>query len=330
MSPTRTHRGRVILAFALVYFFWGSTYLGIAIGVEHIGAALMAGTRFLTAGVFMLAWCGWSGRRVRLPGRDLARLAVIGVLLLSVSNVILAWAEEVVPTGLAALIVSITPLWFLVIETWILRGDRLSGRGMIGIPLGIAGIIILLWPKLHATSAIGRQQLFACLALLAGSLSWATGSVLSKRWQTSADPFTGSGWQMVFAGLVNLGVAGVAGDYTHSTWTASGIGAIAYLVVFGSWVGFSAYIWLLHNVSMPKVATYAYVNPVVAVVLGWMAWNGWLFVKPQVPEEMNGYILAGTAVIILGVALVTSAKVKTKAGATEPEPDLPAVESTGD
>ncbi len=317
MSPTR---GRVILAFALVYFFWGSTYLGIAVAVEHIGPAVMAGSRFLTAGVLMLAWCAMRGHRVAISGRDAFRLAIIGVLLLSIANVVLAWAEEIVPTGLAALIVSITPLWFLVIETWIMRGDRLSSRGMLGLPLGIAGIVILVWPKLHATTALGRRELLACLILPMASLSWATGSVLSKRWHTGTDPFTSSGWQMTFAGAVNLMVGGVLGEYSRSTWTWPGVGAIAYLIVFGSWVGFSAYIWLLHNVPTPKVATYAYVNPVVAVFLGWLVLH----------ERVDIYILAGSAVIVAGVALVTSAKVHTKSGLPSPESDLPAVESTGD
>ena len=135
-TAERQHRSRTILAFALVYFFWGSTYLGISIAVEKIGAPLMAATRFSIAGVLMLAWCALNGRRIAITARDALRLAVIGVLLLSIANVVLAWAEETVPTGLAALLVSVTPLWFLVIETWILRGDRLSRRGMVGLALG--------------------------------------------------------------------------------------------------------------------------------------------------------------------------------------------------
>jgi drug/metabolite transporter (DMT)-like permease len=320
MTLERRHRLRVYLAFALVYFFWGSTYLGIAIGVEHLGAELMAGTRFFTAGALMLLYCALSGRRVRISGRDAVRLAIIGILLLGVANTILAWAEKTVPTGLAALIVSITPLWFLIIETWILRGDHLSTRGLLGLPLGIFGIVVLLWPRLTATTALGRRELFACLALLVGSLAWSIGSVLSKRWQTSADPFVAAGWQMLFAGALNLAMAGVFGDYASALWTARGVAAIAYLIIFGSWVGFSAYIWLLQNVSTPKVATYAYVNPVVAVFLGWLILH----------ERVDGYILTGTLVVVAGVALVTSAQVKTRRGTRAPEPTLPAVESTGD
>ena len=310
----------MILAFALVYFFWGSTYLGIGIAVEHIPPELMAGTRFVIAGAGMLLWCALRGRTIRLGWQDALRAAVVGILLLSISNVILAWAEETLPTGLSALIVCLTPLWFMVIDTWILRGDHLSRRGMIGLPLGLVGMAVLLWPKLTATTALGRKELGASVALLGASVVWALGSVLSKRWQTKIDPFSASGWEMLFAGLVNVSVALLTGEQHEAVWTTRGLLAVFYLVVFGSWVGYSAYVWLLQNVSMPKVATYAYVNPVVAVFLGWLVLN----------ERVDRYIVAGSVVTLASVALVTSAKVRSRTGAVETEPTLPAVESAGD
>ena len=317
-APSR-RRFHVLLAFALVYVFWGSTYLGIRLAVESVPPALIAGARFFTAGVLMVAWCRWRGRAVRLTWREALQLALIGVLLLTTSNVVLAWAEQTVPTGLAALMVSITPLWFLIIESWLLRGDRIAHAGLAGLGLGICGIAVLLWPKLSSTTALGREQFFAALALIGASLSWAIGSVLSKRWQASVDPFVASGWEMVFAGAINLLIGAVLGETAHAHWNARGIGAIAYLVVFGSWVGFSAYIWLLNNVSIPKVATYAYVNPVVAVFLGWLVLH----------ERIDGYILAGSAIVVASVALTTSAKIKTPAGELA-SAALPEVESTGD
>jgi drug/metabolite transporter (DMT)-like permease len=317
MHQSEQHRWRVILAFLLVYVFWGSTYLGIAIGVKYVPPYLMTGSRFLTAGVLMLAYCWWTGRGIKVNQGQLIRLGIIGCLLLSVSNVLLAWAEEVVPTGLAALIVAITPLWFLVIDSFIFRGDRPSGKGYVGLALGIIGIAVLLWPKLMATTALGRKQFFAASMLIFGSLSWSLGSALSKRWQQGIDPFSASGWQMAIAGAVNLMVAAAFGEYGHAHWTPQAIGAIAYLIVFGSWVGFSAYIWLLQHVSMSKVATYAYVNPVVAVFLGWIV----------LYERVDAYILAGTAIVVISVALVTQAKVTTRA---ERERALPACEASAD
>ena len=318
MTHSEQHRWRVISAFLLVYIFWGSTYLGIGIGVKYIPPYLMTGVRFVIAGVLMLLYCWWTKRGIRVSVGQLARLGVIGCLLLSVSNVILAWAEQVVPTGLAALIVAITPLWFLVIDAFMFRGDRPSAKGYVGLALGIVGIAVLLWPKLMATTALGRQQFLAASALIFASFSWSMGSALSKRWQKGIDPFSASGWEMTIAGAVNLMVATAFGEFSHARWTAAGIGAIAYLVVFGSWVGFSAYIWLLQHVSMSKVATYAYVNPVVAVFLGWIALH----------ERVDAYILAGTAIVVISVALVTQSKVTTRA--EREEEALPACEVSAD
>jgi drug/metabolite transporter (DMT)-like permease len=297
---TQPEKYKVFLAFGLVYLFWGSTYLGINIAVRHIPPEVMTGIRFLIAGPLMLAWCRWRGRRVKIGRGDALRLAVIGVILLSVSNVTLSYSELVVPSGLASLLVALVPLWLLVIETWILRGDRLTRRGMMGLPLGVAGVAILLWPELNATSAMARRQLGWSLAVVFASLAWAVGSVISKRWHVQVDAFAASAWQMTFAGAVNLMMAGVLGEYARTQWTREGAAAVAYLIVFGSWVGFSAYIWLLQNVPLPKVATYAYVNPVVAVILGWLVLN----------ERVDFYILVGIAIVIAAVVLTTSAKVK--------------------
>jgi drug/metabolite transporter (DMT)-like permease len=322
MPHDRQHRLRVAFAFALVYVFWGSTYLGIRIAVEHLPPLLMTGTRFLIAGILMLAWCAMTGRRIRVTLAEGVRLGVIGALLLSIANPILARAEQVVPSGLAALIVSATPLWFLLIDTWLFRGDHVSRRGMIGLGLGIVGIVVLLWPQLRemSSSPLDRRVLLAALTLPLASLAWALGSALSKRWQEGIDAFSAAGWQMAIAGSMNLLMAFALGEPARAQWTGSGIGAIVYLIVFGSWVGYSAYIWLLQNVPMPKVATYAYVNPVVAVFLGWMLAH----------ETVDRYILAGSAIIVAAVALVTSAKVKSKTGVAVPEAELPAVEGTGD
>jgi len=311
------HRFRVIVAFALVYFFWGSTYLGIGIAVEHIPPFLMTGTRFLIAGVAMLAWCAARGRGIAISLGEGVRLGIIGCLLLSIANPVLARAEEIVPTGLAALILAITPLWFLVIDAWIMSGDHVPPRGLLGLGLGIVGVSVLLWPKLNSTTSLGHSEFLAALTLLGGSLSWALGSVLAKRWQMKVDPFSGSGWEMAIAGAVNLIAAFSFGDQHHAQWTPRGIGAIVYLVIFGSWVGYSAYIWLLQNVPVQKVATYAYVNPVVAVFLGWLVLH----------ERVDGYILAGSAIVVASVALVTSAKVRSKTGVEHVE-ELPACEST--
>jgi drug/metabolite transporter (DMT)-like permease len=311
-------------AFAAVYIFWGSTYMGIAVAVRDIPPVLMAGARFLIAGLVVLAFCAATGRKVAVNRRDFLHLSIVGLLLLSWANVVLAWAEQYVASGLAALIVSIVPLWFLVLDRAILRGPQPSPRALVGLALGIVGVVVLLWPKIATVRFGGTTiELMAAVALLFSSGAWALGSVLSKKWRWQVDPFTATGWQMAVAGAFNLLFATVLGDWGRADWTTPGLLAIGYLIVFGSWVGYTAYIWLLEHVSTSKVSTYAYVNPVVAVLLGW-AFLG---------ERITGYLIAGALIIVPAVALVTSAGAKTRpqpaAGpATLGKPGLPPVQAT--
>lgn len=314
----RQHRFRVALAFGLVYVLWGSTYLGIRIVVEHIPPSVMGASRFLLAGLPMLGWCALRGRRLALTLSDFWRVLAIGVLLLTGGNVMVAWAEQYVPSGLAALIAAIVPIWVAVIESILPRGERLAGRGLAGLALGIAGLAVLMWPRLSASGAAGHMQILGALGLVFASLSWASGSILSRRSQLRIDPFAATAWEMTLAGIVNLGIVLALGDHHRVVWTARGVGAILYLVVFGSWIGFTAYIWLLEHVPTSKVATHAYVNPVVAVFLGWLVLH----------EHVDIYIAAGTAVIIAAVALVNSSKIRKAAVPAEPE--LPAVEAQAD
>ncbi len=292
-----TRRFHVVLAFALVYVFWGSTYLGIRVAVEHVPPILLAGIRFTIAGGLMLAFCQLTHRGpTAVTRRQLAQLALIGFILLGVSNVVLAWAELYVPTGLAALIVAVVPIWFLLIEQFILpTGDRVNAWGLGGIVLGALGVVVLLWPKLGAAHALGWMEFGACVSLLGSSFCWAFGSVLSRRWKVPVDPLVASGWQMLSAGVIDSIAALALGQHHRAIWNATAWGAIFYLVVFGSWVGYSAYIWLLRHVPTSKVATYAYVNPVVAVFLGWVFLG----------ESVDRYIVAGAAIIVPAVALVT-------------------------
>ncbi len=321
MTIASASRWKIIVAFGLVYVFWGSTYLGIRIAVEQIPPGTMCATRFLIAGVVMLAYCAVTGRRILFSARQLGHLAVVGILLLVGGNLTLSYAEQIVPSGLAALLIAVSPIWFLAIDSLLLGDHHISRRGKIGIVIGIAGVVVLIWPDLlqstSHSSSLGRRELWWTLALQLGSLSWALGSVLSKKWQTAAaDPFSATAWQVTFAGIGNLIFALLVEKPSTITWTYRGVGAILYLVVFGSWVGYTAYIWLLQHVPTSKVSTYAYVNPVVAMFLGWLVLH----------ERIDRYIAMGSAIIIASVVLVTSAKVSKRTAAEE----LPAVEAAGD
>jgi drug/metabolite transporter (DMT)-like permease len=314
VSPSRW---QVFLAFGLVYVFWGSTYLGIGIAVEQIPPGMMCAARFLIAGTIMLAYCALTGRRIRFSATQLWHLAAVGILLLMGGNLTLAYAERIVPTGLAALLIAVTPLWFLVLDSLLLGDHHISRRGKIGLAIGIAGVVVLIWPDLLHPNSLGRRELWWSLALQLGSFSWAFGSVLSKKWQTAAaDPFSAIAWQVTFAGIANLIFALLFERSAQVTWTVRGVGAIFYLVVCGSWIGYTAYIWLLQHVPTSKVSTYAYVNPVVALFLGWLVLH----------ERIDRYILIGSTIIVASVVLVTSAKVS-KRSVTEV---VPAVEAVGD
>jgi drug/metabolite transporter (DMT)-like permease len=314
-STQRQSRWTVILAFGLVYLFWGSTYLAIDIAVQTIPPALMCGLRFSIAGVVMLAVCAATGHRILYSPRQIALSAVVGLLLLMGGNLTLSYAELTVSSGLSALIIAITPLWFLVLDSLLLGDHHISRRGKAGLALGIVGLFVLVWPELQAGS-LGRRELIASVSLIGGSFTWALGSVLSKRWQSGMDVFGATGWQITAAGVGNFVFALVNGDFSRVTWAPRSLAAVGYLVVCGSWIGYTAYIWLLEHVPTSKVSTYAYVNPVVAVFLGWLILH----------EKVDRYILAGSAIVVLSVILVTSAKIKERIVAEE----MPAVEAAGD
>jgi drug/metabolite transporter (DMT)-like permease len=292
------------LSFGLVYLFWGSTYLAIDIAVEHIPPPAMCAVRFTVAGLIMLGYCLLRGENIRYSGQELLQLAIVGNLLLMGGNLTLSYAEVYIPSGLAALLLAITPLWFLVLDSLLLGHHRLSGRGLAGLALGFTGTLVLLWPQLGSTGAIGRRQLWWSIALLGGSLSWALGSVLSKKWHSGAPTLGAIAWQVFFAGIGNSIFAFLNRDFAHITWTSRGVGAVAYLVVCGSLIGYTAYIYILGHAPTAKVSTYAYVNPVVAVFLGWLVLH----------ENIDRFILAGSAIVIASVILVTSASVTKKKG----------------
>jgi drug/metabolite transporter (DMT)-like permease len=218
-SPKRPAPWMVILAFGLVYLFWGSTYLAIDIAVQTIPPALMCAVRFSIAGIVMLAVCALTGRRIFYSPRQIALCAVVGVLLLMGGNLTLSYAELTVSSGLAALIIAITPLWFLVLDQLLLGDHHISRRGKAGLLLGILGLFVLVWPQLQAGS-MGHREFWASVSLIAGSFTWALGSVLSKRWQSGMDVFSATGWQVTAAGVGNLIFALFDGDLARVHWTA--------------------------------------------------------------------------------------------------------------
>lgn len=319
MSDEKHHRLRVALAFAALYILWGTTYLAMRVAVEHIPPYVMGTVRYGMAGPLMLAWCALSGRKISITRLDAVRLLAIGILLLSIANMGVAAAEQYVPSSLAALIVACVPIWVAMIEAWIFHSRRLSLMGLSGLALGVVGMLVLLWPKI-AGATLDRLELLGVGILLVGSLSWSLGSVLSGRWNLTVDVLTASAWEMTLAGIINTAIALLTGGFHHVQWTPHGMLALVYLVICGSWIGFTAYIWLLEHVPTPKVATYAYVNPVVAVYLGWLFLN----------EKVDVFMLMGTVIIISAVALVNLSKLRAVKHRVRAEDVLSAVEPAGD
>jgi len=280
-------------ALATIYIVWGSTYLAIRVMVETMPPLLSAGVRFGVAGAAFLAVLALRGgiERVRVTRRQLAGAALIGTLLCFGGNGLVTVAERDVPSALAALIIGAVPLWVIVMRS--AHGERVQGGTIAGVLVGFAGLAVLLLPG----DRPGDAPLGWSLVVVAASISWAAGSFYSKRTPLPDDALVSTGWQMLLggAGMVAVGVlAGEIGDIDPSAFSTDSVLAFLYLIVFGSWLAFTAYVWLLKHAPISTVATYAYVNPVIAIFLGWAI----------LEEEITATMLAGAAAIVLSVASV--------------------------
>ncbi len=300
MNAAPQSRSRIIVAFALLYVLWGSTYLAMRVIVRDLPPYVAGAVRYLLAGPIMLGACALMGRKISLTRLDLRRLLVISVLLLSIGNIGVLWGEVYVSSGLASLIVALVPIWVVMIEAWVFRAGRMTTKGLIGLAIGIVGLVVLLWPRITAGTRLGHMELIGSGILAGASFFWALGSIFSHRFNLTVDVFASAAWQMTLAGAVNAIIALITGQFQRTHWTMPALNGIAYLVVFGSWIGYSAYIYLLEHVPTPKVATYAYVNPIVAVFLGWIILR----------EQVDVFMLLGTAIIIASVALVNTSRLK--------------------
>ena len=289
-------RARLIAAFAAVYVIWGSTYLAIRFAVETLPPLLMASARFIIAGAIVLMWA-----RLRedaaWPSRVEWRVGLIGgALLLLGGNGGVSWAEQRVPSGIAALLVAVVPLWMVLLDWLRPGGTRPRGAVFAGVGLGLAGLGLLVGPD-AIRSGSGTDAVGATVLILA-SLSWAAGSLYTKFAPRASSTTIGTGTQMLAGGLTLLAASVVAGeparlDLAHASTTS--LVAFLYLLTFGSLIGFTAYVYLLAHTTAAKASTYAYVNPVVAVLLGWAIGH----------EPVTSRTVLAAAVILGGVAIIT-------------------------
>jgi len=288
----------VLLAFGSVYLFWGSTYGAIHVAGEHLPVAVVSATRSLISATLIILICLLSGKSLRVPKGEGWKLVVVGLLFMSCNNMLLTWGEKLVPSGFASLIVSTMPILIALIE-WVLPGgDALNKRGWAGTLLGTLGIGVLVWPSLH--NGAGSQALLGVWVLLGAALAFAIGSILSRRFHFTADTFVATGWQIGAAGIFNATFAFATGGWHRAVWTLPGFGAIVYLSIFGSIFGLVAFTYLLQNVAVTKVSTYAFVNPVIAVLLGVLLLH----------ERLVKTEIAGMGVIVCAVAMVVYSRVQ--------------------
>ena len=283
----------VIAAFAAVYLIWGSTYLAIRFAVAELPPFITAGVRFLVAGAILLLWARLQRDPVPEP-RERRGAIIGGLLLLLGGNGAVVWAEQFVPSGIAALIVATLPLWMVLLEWGRPGGSRPRSGVFVGLALGLAGIALLLDP----TDATGGVDVVGTVVLCLGSVSWAAGSIFMRHVPMPKSGLMSNATQML-AGGVGLALLGaVAGEFGRLDLAAASPRAllsVAYLIVFGSLIGFTAYTYILRVSTPARVSTYAYVNPVVAVLLGW-ALAG---------EAITVRTLAAAGVILLSVAIIT-------------------------
>ena len=294
MLADRAPRTQILLAFLAVYTIWGSTYLAIRFAVATMPPFLMAGVRFLIAGAILYLW-------LRLRGAERPKLIhwrsalVIGGLLLLGGNGGVSWAEVHVPSGLAALLVAAVPLWMALFD-WIRPGGvRPTGLTLLGLVIGFAGVALL---ASQAESSGTGPQLIGILALLVATCCWALGSLYARSAPVPSMPLLGTGMEMLAGGAVLVLVAGITGEFGQVHLAAISLKsllALVFLILFGSLIGYSSYVWLLRHVPAARVSTYAYVNPVVAVFLGWAFAS----------EPITWVTLVSAAVIISSVALIT-------------------------
>jgi drug/metabolite transporter (DMT)-like permease len=290
---------KIWIALLALYIVWGSTYLGIRFAVETIPPFLHASLRFLISGVILYAWRRASGDPAPTTG-NWKSTAIVGTALLLGGNGLVAWAEQSVPSGIAALMISTSPFWLVLFEAMRTGGTRPTWQAILGLVVGFGGVFILIGPS-EITGAENSFDTFGVILLLLAPLFWSMGSIYARGADMPKSTLLSTGMQMLTGSVALFIVSMVKGEFNGFSFGLVSMRswlALAYLVTFGSLIGFVSFGWLLHNAPVSLTSTYAYVNPVVAVFLGY------LFAD----EVLNGRILVATAIIIGSVVLINSAR----------------------
>ena len=295
---------KTLLAFAIIYLVWGSTFLAIRVGVKELPPFLFAAGRFTVAGAALFGWMMARGEKPP-SGREWGSVGMIALLIFVVDYGLLFWAEQKVPSGIAAVMMATIPAFMAVAEILFLRTMKMTMRLAVALLIGIAGVAVLMSHSLNLGGAAIDHA--GAVALILGSVSWSVASVLSKKLPLPGSKVVSSGAQMLAGGLMLTLVAAASGEMKgfHPSAVSRGAWvALLYLIVMGSLVGFTAYVWLIHHESATKVGTYAYVNPVVAVVLGYFVGG----------EAVGVRTVVGTLCVLVSVVVITTSGSKNMMG----------------
>ena len=303
VGRTESSRKLLILvaAFAAIYIFWGSTYLAIKYAIETLPPFLMAGSRFLIAGSILFLWARLAKDYEKPKWEHWRTSIIVGTLLLLGGNGCVVFAQHYISSSLAALLVATEPLWIVLLGWFWLKGGRPNWKVALGLLLGFAGVWMLIngRPTVAASASAGSGQWLAILAVMLGAFSWAAGSIYGLRASVPKSSILTAGMQMIAGSFSLLLVGLVRGEWSTfdpSAVSTNSLLGVGYLIIFGSLVAFTAYSWLLKNARPSMVATYAYVNPVIAVILGWLIAG----------ESMSGQMLFGAGIVVASVMLITS------------------------
>jgi len=291
-SPASAPPTAAYASWIAVCVIWGTTYLAIRIALETIPPGLLGGIRFTIAGAMLCAFVLVRGERLP-PRSEWPVLALIGIMMLGVGNGMVVLAEQWIPSGIAAVGVASAPFWMSATEA-VYGYERLTIRTMIGFCLGFGGIVVLIWPDLFERSAGGGAFIAGTIAVQVACVGWSVGSTLTKRFTPAGSAVAGSGMQQLFGGLAILAVGTIAGEWHTISWSARSLGAELYLIVFGSLVAYSAYVFALQHLRIATVSLYAYVNPIIAVFLGTVI----------AQEPFSPRLGAAAAMVLAGMAIV--------------------------
>lgn len=308
---TKPARWKTLVAFGIIYFVWGSTFFAIRVGVHEVPPLLYAAMRFIAAGLLVYLWA--IAKKEKPPSlRQWLSVFLIAFLIFVVDYGFLFWAEQRVPSGIAAVILATIPVFMALAEILILRTQRLTVRLSLALLAGIAGVAVLMSPSILGKLSGAPIDTFGAAGLIVGALGWSIASALARKLPLPASKVMSSGAQMLAGGAMLLAVSAARGEWRgFNVLAVSGAAwiALAYLVFAGSIMGFTAYVWLLHHESPTKVGTYAYVNPVVAVIIGYFLGG----------EPLGARTVLGGVFVLASVVTITSMRRKTPAVAEDAE-----------